>query len=112
MLAGPLDRRIRWETATTTKDGFGADVRSWSLAFETWCREVQLRGAEKVAALETVDEQTVKLQFRYRDVNAGPDSRFVYGGKVYRVQAATPIGRKEGVEVIGKTRADGGTMPA
>lgn len=111
MLAGPLDRRIRWETATEATDRLGNAVRSWSLAFETWCCEIQLRGAEMVAALETVDEQTVKLQFRYREVNAGPRSRFVYQGKTYRVQAATVLGRNEGIEVIGKTRADGGVMP-
>lgn len=111
MLAGPLDRRVRWETATETIDRLGNASRSWSLAFETWCCEIQLRGAEMVAALETVDEQTVKLQLRYRDVSAGPNARFIYQGRTYRVQAAVPLGRKEGVEVIGKTRADGGEMP-
>jgi len=91
----------------------GADVRAWSTAFETWCHEVQLRGAEFVAALETVDELTVKLQIRYRDnVEAGPNARFIYAGKTYRVQAATIIGRREGVEIVGKTRADGASMPA
>jgi len=112
MLAGPLDRRVRWETATATPDRLGNDSRTWSTAFETWCHEVTLRGAEMVAALETVDEQTVKLQFRYREVNAGPNSRFVYQGKTFRIQSATVLGRNVGVEVIGKTRADGGVMPS
>jgi SPP1 family predicted phage head-tail adaptor len=113
MLAGPLDRRIRWEVATVTTDRLGNEARAWSLAFETWCHEARLSGAETVAALETVDEQTVKLQFRWRDgeVNAGPHSRFIYEGRTYRVQAVTMIGRREGLEVIGKTRADGGEMP-
>lgn len=113
MLAGPLDGRVRWETATTTKDDLGSDVRSWSTSFETWCCEVRLSGAEQIIAAETVEELTVKLQIRWRPgLVAGPNARFVYDGKTYDVHSLLPIGRQDGWEFTGRTRADGADMPA
>lgn len=112
MLAGPLDSRVEWQTATDAPDRLGNAVRTWSTSFTTWCCVARLSAAEQIQALETVDEKTVKLQIRWREgVNAGPNSRFVFDGLTYRVQGVTPIGRREGLEITGKTRADGGGMP-
>jgi SPP1 family predicted phage head-tail adaptor len=112
MLAGPLDRRVIWKTATTSISATGNDSRTWSTAFETWAHKAKLSGAETVAALETVDEATVKLEIRWRpNIAPGADVRFEFEGKSWRVVSVEEIGRREGLAIVGRTRSDGGEVP-
>ncbi len=106
MEAGPLDRRITWQTAETTRDLAGGDVKQWSTRFVTWCGVVRLSGAEMIQAGETVDEKTVKLRIRWRDGLSTLD-RFQYDGFTWRVQSIDEEGRHDGLLIVGKTRADG-----
>lgn len=105
MEAGTLDRRFAWQQATKTQDDFGADVEVWETVFETWCAKTALTGAERVVAAETVDETMVKLRFRYRD-GIGTTDRFVFEGRIWRVQSLSEVGRRDGWEVVGLARTD------
>lgn len=106
MFAGSLDRRVTWQTYTATKDGAGQDVKTWSTAFDTWACKANLTGAEFIQAGENVDEQTIKIQLRYR-VSVSTIDRFLYEGRTYRIHSIVELGRREGLEVVGRTRADG-----
>lgn len=105
MLAGPLDRRLTWQRATYSADDLGQDIPSWSTVFESWCAKVQTRGVEAIAAAETVDEQVATLQLRYRP-GCLPTDRIVFEGRVWRIQSLGELGRKDGLEVVIRTRAD------
>jgi len=59
-----------------------------------------------VAALETVNERTQKLELYWHDGIEATD-RFIFEGLTYNVQSTAEIGRREGVSVIGRTRVDG-----
>jgi len=107
MVAGSLDRRVTWQTATVTKDGTGNDVKTWATSFETWCGKLNLSGAEFIQAGENVDEQTVKIELRDR-AGLSPVDRFIFEGKTWRIHAITESPtRPELLWVIGRTRADG-----
>lgn len=108
MQAGALDRRVTWQTAVTSKDATGNDVKTWSTAFETWCEKLALTGAEVIQAGENVDEQTVKIGIRHR-ADLSPVDRFQFEGKTYKVHSIveTKNGRRAGLEIVGRTRADG-----
>jgi len=106
MFAGTLDRRITWQTAVITRAAEGNEIKTWSTSFETWACRADLRGAEMIQAGESVDERTVKLQLYYR-AGLVPTDRFIFEGLTYRIHSINEIGRREGLEVIGRTRADG-----
>jgi SPP1 family predicted phage head-tail adaptor len=105
MIAGPLDRRVTWQRATSTKDGLGADVPTWATVFETWCAKVATRGLEQVASADTIEEQTATLQLRWRP-GLLPTDRVVFEGRNWRIQSLAELGRREGVEIIIRTRVD------
>lgn len=109
MLAGTLDRRFTWQRASKTTDDFGGEIETWATLFETWCAKVALTGAEAVVAAEVVDEETVKLQFRWRD-DVQTTDRFIFEGRVHRVTSLVELGRRDGLEVIGRTRTDAPRM--
>jgi SPP1 family predicted phage head-tail adaptor len=106
MFAGSLDRRIAWQTAVITRGAEGNEVKAWSTSFETWACLAGLTGAEVIQAGENVDERTVKIQIRYRP-NLKTVDRFEYEDRNYRVHSINEIGRKVGLKIVGRTRADG-----
>ena len=106
MFAGALDSRVTWQTATKTTDDMGGEVNTWATAFETWCCQVRQGGFEAVqSGGESVDEQSVKIQIRYRPGLETVD-RFIFDGRTYRVSAIAGLGRRDGLEITGATRAD------
>lgn len=105
MLAGPLDRRLIWQRATKSTDDFGNVTETWSTLFETWAAKIPLRGQEAIKAAEVIDQETVKLQIRWRADPLTID-RFEIDGRTYRVQSLQEIGRRDGLEIVGAARTD------
>lgn len=112
MKAGPLDRRITWQRATTTRDVLGQPHPEWSTLFETWCAKVTLRPFVAVApgTEETVKEQTQVVQIRKRPEVPSAADRAIFEGRTWAVHGISEIGRGEGWEITLKTRLDAGQV--
>jgi len=111
MLAGKLDRRIRLESATTTRGLDGHPVRTWSLLREVWAELRPIRGQEGFPAQQFAAKAEVTFRIRYTYgldplPNPSEDMRIVYEGRSYDIVSVTEIGRREGLDITATARAE------
>ncbi|AVP57751.1 phage head closure protein [Pulveribacter suum] len=86
MQAGRLDQRVTLEKFTTTTDGWGQPVQSWTPLATVWAAAEPLVGREFIAAQAAQSEVTARIRIRWRgDVNS--QVRVVHRGKTYDVQS-------------------------
>lgn len=81
---GRLRHRVTLQQQSSTQDGYGEQVNSWSDLKTVWASVEPLKGRELYAAQQVKTEITTRIKMRYR---AGVVSkmRVVYGSKTYDI---------------------------
>ena len=64
MQAGKLRHRLALQSATTTRDTYGAEVETWSTYDTVWGSVEPLRGTERIFAQQVNAKVTHKIRVR------------------------------------------------
>ena len=105
MNAGKLDRRITLQRKSMTFNDAGEPVETWHEIATVWAEKVDMRGSERYTAAQTVAQLDTKFRIRYRQ-QITPIDRVLCYGRVYDVGGILEIGRREGLELHAKARAE------
>ncbi|MGR3220867.1 MAG: phage head closure protein, partial [Candidatus Anammoxibacter sp.] len=101
MRAGKLDKRIIFQTKTTSRNDYGEEaVTSWSDTFTEWGSVVELKGKETFEASQLVQKADIRLRIRYR-TDVDNEMRFVYNSNYYDIYSQAELGRQDGLEIFG-----------
>lgn len=101
MLSGKLDRRLRIERDTTSRDASGGLVHAWTELATVWGQALPLKGREFIEAAQFVAGAEIRFRIRWRaDVTEA--MRIVHDGISYDIQHIAEIGRREGLEILAK----------
>lgn len=103
--SGELDRRLTLQRKTITTNSYGEDVAAWVMLATVWGKKKDMRGAERYAASQTVAEVDTKFIIRYRS-DLTPIDLIICEGRTYDVGGTLEIGRREGIEIHAKARAE------
>lgn len=103
--AGRLDRRITISRRTTTQDALGGVVETWSPLCTVWAACRPLTGREYFAAMQVNAEIAMEFTIRWRE-GITPLDRVTFDGRDYDVVHVAEIGRREGLLLLGKARAE------
>ena len=105
MRAGELDRRVTIEYKTEAPDTSGQPIETWKTLFETWATVRPLRGDERYMSEQTVASADTQFRIRFR-ADITPLNRINYDGRIYDITGVIELGRTEGLEILGRTRAE------
>lgn len=107
--AGKLDRRIRLERFTETRDEFNEPVKTWALLANRWASYEPLSDGEKFSASETAANASARFRIRWSQVvsDLSPKDRLIFEGDTWEIVRVKEIGRREGLEITTTGRADG-----
>ncbi len=111
MQAGKLDRRLRFEQATSsTASASGEPTLTWSELATVWGSKEPLSGREATQAQQLVARIDTRFRVRYSAalavVTPTATFRLVCDGRTYDITAVTEIGRREGLEILAGARAE------
>lgn len=108
MRAGDLDRQVRLERFTETRDAFNNPVEAWTTLATVRAAVEYIRDGERWTAQEVGAAATLRFRIRYSstvaDLNA--KDRLIYDGDTFNIMAVKEIGRREGLEITAAARAD------
>jgi len=102
MFSGKLDRRIIFETKTTSRNAYGEETTSWAVSFTTWAHVIELKGKESFEASQLTEVADVKIKIRYRTGVNVDDYRLFYNSKYYDIYSFSELGRQDGLEIFAK----------
>lgn len=92
--SGLLRHRVTIESATSTQDAVGQDIKTWATFGYWYCNISPLRGREYIDSRSIQDEQTYKFQGRY--VNGiTPQMRIVWNSKTFDIQAVMNVNERD-----------------
>jgi head-tail adaptor len=122
MRAGRLDRLVTIQRRSLTLSDSGEPVETWTVIASRWPASVRpAAGSERFSVPVKVAEETVEFQIRWSSAVADlqPQDQVIYPAlaeaspedvpdtrNIYDILAAHEIGRREGVQIIAKRRAD------
>lgn len=108
MRAGDLDRRVRLERATETRDAYNEPVLTWGVLAEVSAAYEPLSDGERFRASERASAAEARFRIRYSSLVADLSSRdrLVFEGAVHEIDRVKPIGRREGLEITTLARSD------
>lgn len=108
MEAGALDRKVRLERFTETRDEYNAPVQTWVLLANRSAAYEPLSDGEKFSASETAASLSARFRIRWseavRDLN--PKDRLIFEGVAHEIVRVKELGRREGLEITTTARAD------
>ena len=99
--AGNLDRRITIENLTSTVDSHGGETQTWSTLAAVWAEVIPLSGDEAIIAAQSIPGARIKFRIRWRS-DVTETARVIYEGRNYDIAYIAEIGRREGLELLGK----------
>jgi SPP1 family predicted phage head-tail adaptor len=104
-----MDRRITIQRATASRDEFNEPVNLWLTLATVWASYEPLSDGEAFRASETLAEASARFVVRYSTTLAGldPKDRLTFDGGTWQIVRVKEIGRREGLEITTKARADG-----
>jgi SPP1 family predicted phage head-tail adaptor len=86
MRAGELRQRIKLESQTVTRNGFGEEVRVWATLATVWAKIETVSGAETIAQQQATALLTHKITIRtYAAIQ--PAMRVNWNSRYFDVQA-------------------------
>lgn len=100
-LANKMDRVIEIQRAIETRNAIGEVTQSFSTLYSVPAAIKQISGSERIRAGQTMPEIDLIVNTRYIS-DVVPSDRFVYNNRTYDIQAVNEIGRRAGLEIIGK----------
>ena len=105
MRAGRLDRRIEIQVNSPTLNGVGEEIENWNTLYNLWAEVIPVRGTERYASDQ--DAAVIEEKFKIRYVTGvTPLNRILYNGKTYDIKGVLELGRREGLELHAKARAE------
>jgi SPP1 family predicted phage head-tail adaptor len=108
--AGRLDRLIRFQEAVSSQDDSGQEIPVWTPLGLAWAQVTPLRGGESYgSAQQVVADADTKFKIRWpEDFSVTPREtlRILYDGRVYDVKEVIELGRREGLDILAKTRPE------
>lgn len=109
--AGKRDRRIKIERYTTTQNGLGEEIETWSALATVWANVVPISDGERIEAQQVNASISTRFTILYStdvdDVN--PKDRIEYpvgSGTYYDIYGVKELGRREGLEITATAPAD------
>lgn len=107
MRAGKRDRRITIQRKTVTVSPSGEPIETWADLVTVWAQARPNRGDERFATQQLVGSAVMTFVMRYRsDLALTVQDRLSYDGKLWDVLDIRELGRRVGLEVDAKARAD------
>lgn len=108
LASGALDRRITLQRALATEDDLGSPIETWVDLATVWAAKTDLSDVERSRAAEIGAVIDTRFQIRWSaqwsDLN--PTDRLVYAGLTYNIAGVREIGRRQGIEISAKARAE------
>ncbi len=101
MRAGRLDRQITIRTPALTQDTHGGSVETFSDLATVWAERVPNGGRRFLAAAQIQPGLQVIYRIRYRS-DFDETARIVDDGNEYGILAIHEIGRRDGLEILGR----------
>ena len=116
MKKGPLNRRVTIHRAGIVRDAYGDEVDGFTPGPTIWANASvgagQGRAArrERLVSAQTAAEAPMVFRIRWRAdlADLGPADRIEYpagGGRMFDIASVVEIGRREGIEIAGTTKA-------
>lgn len=106
LAAGKLDRVVRILTVTETADAvLNGLVRTTVTLADVWAEKRDLRGREFFAGAAANSEIDTIFRIRWRS-DVTPLDRLSLDGREYDIVSVAEIGRREGLEINAKARAE------
>lgn len=103
--AGLLDRRVTLERRVEVVDPSGQPVVTWVPLATVWARVEPLGGRENFGAQQFVATGDLRFTVRWRS-DVTPLHRVIYGGVPYDVVSVAEEGRREGLLIVARGRAE------
>ena len=101
MKAGRMDRRITIEEIVESRDSYGAVIKTWALFATVWAEVRPVRSRELIASAKVTAEFDTVFRCRWLD-GVLPSMRVVHDGAAYDVTGIAEIGRRDGLEIMGR----------
>lgn len=107
MRAGKMDRRITLQRKSSSGDSFGQPIETWAdiSGGTVWAEVSPVSGNERWLSQQMIAEADTLFRIRYM-AGLTPLDRVVYDGRTYDVKSVIEIGRREGLDISAKTRAE------
>ena len=83
---GNLNRRIFFQEAVTTDDGYGGKIKAWINRAEAWAKIEPLTGREYFFAHQIQAEVTHRVTTRFRK-DVKEDMRISAGGRILEIES-------------------------
>lgn len=100
MQAGRLDRRIQLQSYTTTQDGYGQPVETWSTYATVWATVRDQSGREFLESAQIDGQTATMFTIRYRS-DVAYQHRILYGSDYYDIRSIQyPEDRKRYVTIM------------
>lgn len=103
MRAGELDRTIIIQSATETRDAYGAVTYTWGTFVEVWAKKKDLRGDEYFSAQQVNAQVDCIFTIRWFP-GVLETMRISYDGKLWDIRSLNELGRQEGLEIYAQVR--------
>jgi len=103
--SGRLDRRIKLQRKTVVENSYGEPIETWVDLATVWAEYLPARSVERYAATQMMAEVDTRWRIRYR-TDLTPIDRLSYAGRLYDVTGVVEMGRREGLEIYSKARAE------
>jgi SPP1 family predicted phage head-tail adaptor len=106
MISGRMKRRITFQVAEDSRDGYGQIIHSWRDIGTVWAEIRAISGRELLASSTIYSEATVRIWVRYRD-DITTANRILYDlpnirGQVYSIIAVIPDADYSRLELLCK----------
>ncbi len=86
MLAGKLRHRITIQQAAIARDGFGAEVKTWSTFATVWAQIETSSGTETIEQQQAAALRSHTITLRYRS-GLKPSMRAQWAGRTFEILA-------------------------
>ncbi|MCB2130805.1 MAG: head-tail adaptor protein [Rhodobacteraceae bacterium] len=108
MNAGRLDRRLQFQRATLSDDGFGSVEVFASHGSPVWASKKDVSDAERWRAGEVSAIISARFVLRSSAFSRGltPNDRLVCDGVTYEISGIKEIARRQWIEITASARAD------
>jgi len=90
MQAGRLRHRITVQKKSVTRDGFGAEVISWTKHVDAWGSIEPMRGREYMEAKQVQAGVDTRIRLRFQ-AGITPGMRVLYGSRTFDIQSVINV---------------------
>ena len=99
--AGSLDRRVTFQRATVSPNGFNEPVETWAELATVFTYHHDVSAAEAYRAQEVGAEISTRFKVRHLELLAdlNPRDRLIWAGRVYNITAVREVQRLRWIEV-------------